>query len=167
MSVIMLWLDFAMLADKLAKEASQCQEHAIADDLRAESSAYMAAAYDAGRMRVDDITMSLLNKPAAELYSSTTRMTLESRMMHPEGLRYIRATNSALMNAKSRAIANKAASLPSSTGDESKSKTSDTATRRQCLAEKRKQAEEKKKSEDAKRKPDATKETDAAKEDHL
>jgi hypothetical protein len=45
MSVKMPRLDFAMLADKIAKEASQCQEHAIADDLRAESSAYIAAAW--------------------------------------------------------------------------------------------------------------------------
>jgi uncharacterized protein YllA (UPF0747 family) len=67
MSVVMPRLKFAMLADRLSKEDSQCHEHAIADDLRAESSAYMAAAYEAGRMRVDDVTMSLLNKPAAEL----------------------------------------------------------------------------------------------------
>jgi hypothetical protein len=50
-------MDFAVLSDRLAKEASQFQEHAIADDLRAESSAYMAAAYEAGRMPVDDVTM--------------------------------------------------------------------------------------------------------------
>jgi hypothetical protein len=92
MSLIMLWLDFAILTDKLAKEASQCQEHAIADDLRAESSAYMAAAYEAGRMRVDEETMSLLNRPAAVLYSTTTRMTLESTTMRPEELLYIRTT---------------------------------------------------------------------------
>jgi hypothetical protein len=60
MSVIMLWLDFATLADKLANEASQCQGHEIADALRTESSANMAAAYEAGRMRVDGISMSLL-----------------------------------------------------------------------------------------------------------
>jgi hypothetical protein len=107
----MLWLYFSMLAYRLAKEASQCQEHAIADDLRAESSAYMAAAYEAGRMRADDVTMSLLKKPAAELYYATTRITLESITMRPEGLRYIRTTNAAQMNAKSRAIANKAASI--------------------------------------------------------
>jgi hypothetical protein len=56
-SVILLWMDFAMLSDRLAKESSQFQEHAIADDLRAESSAYMAASYEVGRMRVDDVTM--------------------------------------------------------------------------------------------------------------
>jgi hypothetical protein len=50
---------------------------------------------------VDDVTLSLLNRPAAELYSATTRMTLESTTMRPEGLRYIGTTNMALMNAKS------------------------------------------------------------------
>jgi hypothetical protein len=135
MSVIILWLDFAMLADKLAKEASKFQEHAIADDLRAESSVYMAAAYEAGRTRADDVTTSLLSRPAAELYSTITRMTLEFTTMRPEGLRYIRTTNTALMNAKSRAIANKAASLPSGTGDDSKSRTGDTVSRRQRMAD--------------------------------
>jgi hypothetical protein len=112
---------------------------------------------------VDDVTMSLLNKPAAELYSTTTRMKLESTTMRPEGLRYIRTTNTALMNAKSRAIAIKAASLPSGTGGDSKFKTGDTTSRRQRMAEERKQAEEKRRSEDAKKKTDATKNTDTAK----
>jgi hypothetical protein len=78
-------------------------------------------------------------------------MTLESTTMRPELLRYIRTTNTALMNAKSRAIAIKAASLPSGTDDESKSRTGDSASRRQRMAEKGKQAEEKRRSEDAKK----------------
>jgi hypothetical protein len=90
-------------------------------------------------------------------------MTLESTTMRPEGLRYIRNTKTALMNAKSRAIANKAASLPSGTGDNSKSRTGDTASRSQRMAEKRKQAEEKMRSEDAKKKTVATKKIDTAK----
>jgi hypothetical protein len=66
MSVMMLRLDFAMLDDKLATEASQCQEHSIADNIRVKSSAHMAAAFEDGRMRVDGVTISLLKKPAAE-----------------------------------------------------------------------------------------------------
>jgi hypothetical protein len=90
-------------------------------------------------------------------------MTVEYTTMRPEGIRYIRATNSALMSAKLRAIVNKAATLPSGTGDDSKSKAGDPAPRGLRLAEKRKQAEEKKMSEDTKRNPDAMRKTDAAK----
>jgi hypothetical protein len=75
---------------------------------------------------------------------------------------HIRSSNSALMNAKLQAIANKDASLPSGTGDDFKSKLGYTASRRQRLAEKSKQAEEKKGAEDAKKKPDATKKTHTA-----
>jgi hypothetical protein len=124
--------------------------------------AYLTTAYEAGRMRVEDITVTLLNKPAAELYSSTTLITLESTTMRPQRCAYIRTSNSAVMNAKLQAIANKDASLPSGTGDDFKSKMGYTASRRQRLAEKSKQAEEKAGVEDAKKKHDATKKTDTA-----
>ena len=55
-------------------------------DLAEQTSVYVHAAYEAGRMRVDEISMSLLNRPAAELYVRTNRVELKTTTMRAPDL---------------------------------------------------------------------------------
>ena len=59
---------------RLLDAAVKAEDYAAVLDLVAQASAYQAAAYEAARMRVDDISMGILNRPAAELYVKTSRM---------------------------------------------------------------------------------------------
>ena len=109
LSNVVLWLDYATIAARLLEAAVQDGDSAAVAALTTQVVAYQAAAYDAARMRVDDVSMTLLNRPAAELYSKTSRMELESTTMRSPGIKFLRKSNAAMLTAKAKAIANKAA----------------------------------------------------------
>lgn len=109
LSNVVLWLDYATIATRLLEAAVADGDQSAVGPLVSQVVAYQAAAYDAARMRVDDISMTLLNRPAAELYSKTSRMELESTTMRSPGIKFLRKSNAAMLTAKAKAIANKAA----------------------------------------------------------
>lgn len=119
LSNVVLWLDYATISMRLLDAAVKAEDYAAVLDLVAQSSAYQAAAYEAARMRVDDISMGILNRPAAELYVKTSRMDLETTTMRAPGIRFLRKSNAAMLNAKAKAIANKAAAVPGTSNDSS------------------------------------------------
>lgn len=117
MSNVVLWLDYATITMRLLKAAVQANDFDAVIDLIEQSTSYQAAAYDAARMRVDDISMNLLNKPAADLYIKTSRMNLETATMRAPGIKFLRQSNAAMLTAKAKAIANKAAAVPMTSTD--------------------------------------------------
>lgn len=70
-------------------EASQIGAHEMPDELRDQICAYAMMDYEAGRMRADDITMALLSKPVAELYSTCNKVNLESTTLRADVVRHI------------------------------------------------------------------------------
>jgi hypothetical protein len=71
--------------------------------------AYHRAAYEGARMRIDQITLDLISKAVAEMYTRQTRMELETVTVRPDGLRILREFNKATMTARTRHAAAKAA----------------------------------------------------------
>lgn len=119
LSNVVLWLDYATICMRLLDAAVKGEDYVAVLDLVAQASAYQAAAYEAARMRVDDISMGKLNRPAAELYVKTSRMDLETTTMRAPGIRFLRKSNAAMLNAKAKAIANRAAAVPGASNDAS------------------------------------------------
>ena len=117
LSNVVLWLDYATISMRLLDAAVKANDYGAVLDLVQQTSAYQSAAYDAARMRVDDISMGILNRPAAELYTKTSRMNLETTTMRAPGIRFLRKSNAAMLNAKAKAVANKAASVPGNSND--------------------------------------------------
>jgi hypothetical protein len=60
LSVALLWTDYSQLSDKLAKAAEDYGEITSAWELSKIGMAYRDAAYQAGRMRVDQVTLDLI-----------------------------------------------------------------------------------------------------------
>lgn len=149
LSLKMLWLDYDKLAEKLMKEAAAIGAQAMADALRREMCSFLDTAYEAGRMRVDDVTMSQLNRSVADLYTTKNRMALETTTLQPDGIRHIQTANPAMLTAKSRAIAAKAANHQSAAGSGIAEKKKSKLTKKKEL-ERKKRAEADKKKEAAK-----------------
>lgn len=107
LSNVVLWLDYANIASRLLDAAVKDGDLSAVGPLVEQVVAYQGAAYEAARMRVDDVSMTLLNRPAAELYTKTSRMELESTTMRAPGIKFLRKTNAAMLTAKAKAIATK------------------------------------------------------------
>ena len=107
---------------RLLNAAVRAEDYDAVIDLLEQTSSYQSAAYDAARMRVDDVSMNLLNKPAAELYLKTSRMNLETTTMRAPGIKFLRQSNAAMLTAKAKAIANKAAAISTDDNDVSSKK---------------------------------------------
>jgi hypothetical protein len=60
MSHTMLWLDMGMISAKLMNAAIKCGAWDMVPSLAGKASAYMATAYEAGRNRVDMVTLEQL-----------------------------------------------------------------------------------------------------------
>lgn len=133
-------------ADQEFDDRVRVDAHEMSDELRDETGAYVMAAYEAWRKCVDDVAMSLLSKPVAELYTTKTRMNLESTTLRADGVRHIRSPNFAMLTPQSRAIANKAADLPSGSGNGGGKP--EGQTRRQSLEKKKAEADKKKNEPD-------------------
>lgn len=112
LSNVVLWLDYATIATRLLEAAVRDSDYSSVGALVCQVSAYQAAAYDAARMRVDYVSMTLLNRPAAELYYKTTRMELESTTKRSTGIKFLRKSNAAMLTVKAKAIATKSANQP-------------------------------------------------------
>jgi hypothetical protein len=65
--VVMLWMDYFALTDKLAKAAEDEGDIEAAWALAKIGMAYRDAAYQAGRLRVDQVTLDLISKPVSEM----------------------------------------------------------------------------------------------------
>jgi hypothetical protein len=62
--------------------------------------AYRDAAYQAVRMRVDQVTLDLISRPVSEMYTRQTRTELETVTVRPEGLQMLREFNKATVTAR-------------------------------------------------------------------
>jgi hypothetical protein len=74
--------------------------------------AYRDAAYQAGRLRVDQVTLDLISKPVSGMYTRQNRMDLETVTVSPAGLQMLREFNKATITARIKAAANKEAAVP-------------------------------------------------------
>jgi hypothetical protein len=93
LSVLMLWMDYSQLAYKLAKAAGDDGDITTAWELCKIGMAYRDAAYQAGRMRVDQVTLDLISRSVSEMYTRQNRMELETATVRPDGLRMLREFN--------------------------------------------------------------------------
>lgn len=109
MSNVVLWLDFATICNRLTSASFERKDYVTAEELHKMANAYVDAAYEASRMRVDEITMYLLNRGAVDLYRKTTALGLETTNMRAPGLRFLRQANAAMLTARAKAVATKAA----------------------------------------------------------
>jgi hypothetical protein len=117
LSVVMLWMDYSQLTDKLAKAAEDDGDITTAWELSKIDMAYGDAAYQAGRMRVDQVTLDVISKPVSEIYIRHNRMELETMTVRPDGLRMLREFNKATVAARTKQSATKAAAIPTSMSD--------------------------------------------------
>jgi hypothetical protein len=95
LSVVVLWLDYSALTNKLALSAEDDRDLGVAWALAKMSAAYRDAAYQAVRMRVDQVTLDLISRPVSEMYTRQTKMELETVTVRPEGLQMLREFNKA------------------------------------------------------------------------
>jgi hypothetical protein len=79
--------------------------------------AYRDAAYQAGRLRVDQVTLDLISTPVSEMYTRQNRIDLETVTVSPAGLQLLREFNTATIMARTKAAANKEAAVPNGFGD--------------------------------------------------
>jgi hypothetical protein len=116
-SAVMLWMDYSALTDKLAKAAEDEGDIEAAWDLAKIGMAYRDAAYQAGCLRVDQVTLDLISKPVSEMYTRLNRMDLETVTVSSAGLQMLREFNKATITARTKAAANKEAAVPNGFGD--------------------------------------------------
>jgi hypothetical protein len=115
LSVVMLWMDYSALTDKWAS-AAECEGDIEAAWAWAKiGMAYRDAAYQAGRLRVDQVTLDLISKPVSEMYTRQNRMDFETVTMSPAGLQIARI-NKATIAARTKTAANKEAAVPNGFG---------------------------------------------------
>jgi hypothetical protein len=69
LSVVMLWMEYSALTDKLAKAAEGEGDFATAWALAKIGMAYRDAAYQAGRLRVDQVSLDFISKPVSETHA--------------------------------------------------------------------------------------------------
>jgi hypothetical protein len=153
MSNMMLWLDMGMISAKLMNAAIRCGAWDMVPSLAGQATAYMAAAYEAGRNWVDMVTLELLNRPAADLHARNVRKGMESTILSGKAAEFIQTSNKQTQADQSRSIASSLASGPSTAGQKRVDALSDdppkfsrTAKRRvnkEAAAEKAKAAAEK------------------------
>jgi hypothetical protein len=105
------------VTDKLARAAEDDGDNNTAWELSKIGMAYRDAAYQAGRMRVDQVTLDLISKPVSEMYTRQNRMELETVTVRPDGLRMLREFNKATVTARTKHAATKAAAVPTSMSD--------------------------------------------------
>jgi hypothetical protein len=127
--------------------------------------AYWDAAYQAVRMRVDQVTLDLISRPVSEMYTRQNRMELETVTVRPEGLRMLREFNKATVTARTKHAATKAAAVPPGPTD-ARLALSQRAQKAQAAAAKKREeaAAMRKREEGAKRQqaPKASKTTQGA-----
>jgi hypothetical protein len=112
LSVVALWLNYSALTDKIALLAEDDRDLGLAWAPAKMGMAYRDAAYQAVRMRVDQVALDLISRPVSEMYTRQTRMELETVNMRPEGLRMLREFNKATVTARTKHAATKAAAVP-------------------------------------------------------
>jgi hypothetical protein len=117
LSVVMLWIDYSALTDKLAKAAEDEGDVEASWDLAKIAIAYRDAAYQAGRLRVDQVTLDLISKPVSEMYTRQNMMDLETVTASPAGLQMLREFNKATITARTKVAANNDAAVPNAFGD--------------------------------------------------
>jgi hypothetical protein len=113
----MLWMDYSALNDKLTKAAEDEGGIEAAWALAKIGMAYRDAAYQAGRLRVDQVTLDLISKPVSTMYTRHNRMDLETVTVSPAGLQVLREFYKASITARTKAAANKKAAVPNGFGD--------------------------------------------------
>jgi hypothetical protein len=165
LSVVALWLDYSALTDKLALSAEDDGDPELAWALAKVGMAYRDAAYQAVRMRVDQVTLDLISRPVSEMYTWQNRMELETVTVRPEGLRMLREFNKATVTARTKHAATKAAAVPPGPTDD-RPALSQRAQKAQAAAAKKEEeaAAMRKREEGAKRQkdPKASKNTQGA-----
>jgi hypothetical protein len=117
LSVASIWMDYAELSFNISQTARDEGDVKTAYDLAEMGMAYHSAAYQGVRMRIDQITLDLISKPVAEMYTRQTRMELETVTVRPDGLRILREFNRATVTARTKHAATKAAAIPHGTID--------------------------------------------------
>jgi hypothetical protein len=115
--VASIWMDYAELFSKLSESARDEEDVNSTYELAEMGLVYHRAAYDGVRMRIDQITLALISKPVAEMYTRQTRMDLETVTVRPDGLRILRKFNKATVTARTKHAATKAAAVPHGTID--------------------------------------------------
>jgi hypothetical protein len=86
-------------------------------DLAKIGMAYRDAAYQAGRLRVDQVTLDLISKLVSDMYARQNRIDLETVTVSPAGLQMLREFNTATITARTKDAANKEAAVPNGFGD--------------------------------------------------
>jgi hypothetical protein len=79
--------------------------------------AYRDAAYEAGRPRVDQVTLDLVSKPVSEMYTRQNRMDLETVTVSPAGLQMLREFKKATITARTKSADKEEAAVPNEFGD--------------------------------------------------
>jgi head-tail adaptor len=115
-SVVMLWMEYSALTDKLAKAAEDEGDIEAAWALAKIWMAYRDATYQAVRLRVDQVTLNLISKPVSETYTRQNRMDLETVTVSPAGLQMLREFNKAIITARTKAAVNMEAAVPKEYG---------------------------------------------------
>jgi hypothetical protein len=93
LSIVMLWMDYYAQTDKLEKAAEDERDSDAAWSLAMIGMAYRDVASQAGRLRVDQVTLDLTSKPVSEMYTRQNRMELETVTVSPAGLQMLREFN--------------------------------------------------------------------------
>jgi hypothetical protein len=96
--------------------AIKCGAWDMVPSLAGQATAYMAAAYEAGRNRVDVVTVELLNRPAADLHARNVRKAMESTILSGKAAEFIQTSNKQTQVAQDRSIASSLASGQSTAG---------------------------------------------------
>jgi hypothetical protein len=76
----------------------------------------MATAYEAGRNRVDMVTLEQLNRPAADLQSHKVHLEMEAAILTGTAAEFFQTISKQTQVAQARSISNSLASGPSTAG---------------------------------------------------
>jgi hypothetical protein len=115
--VVMHWMDYSALNDKLTKAAEDEGGIEAAWALAKIGMAYRDAAYQAGRLRVGQVTLDLISMPVSTMYTRQNRVDLENVTVGPAGLHMLREFNKAAITALTKEAATKKAAVPNGFGD--------------------------------------------------
>jgi hypothetical protein len=110
-------MDYAELSCKLSQSARDEGDVNSSYELAEMGMVDHRAACESVRMRIDQITLDLISKPVAEMYTRRTRMEFETVTVRPDGLRILREFNKATVTARTKHAATKATAVPHGTID--------------------------------------------------
>jgi hypothetical protein len=112
LSLVILLMDYSQLVDKLAKAADDECDISTAWAMTRMGTVYRDAAYQAGRICVDQVPLDLVSKSVSEVHRRHNRMELETVTVRRDGLRLLREFKKVAITARTKHAATKAAAVP-------------------------------------------------------